>query len=80
MTRLSESFQVFMILAALCVGCGGVLENIDDATDPKVAKALRACRAEARAYAQTSANPQSKETAQAAYLVYTRCKLRNGLE
>jgi len=63
----------------LLVACGAALPAADDPELLDVAAKLAKCRADARAYAQTSADPQSQETALLAYDVYEKCKTASGL-
>jgi len=64
----------------LLCACGAALPAIDDPELQDVAAKLAKCRGEARAFVQTSAEPQSRETALAAYSVYNDCKKREGLQ
>jgi hypothetical protein len=64
----------------LLCACGAALPAVDDPELINLAAKLSKCRTEARAYAQTSADPQSRETALAAYDVYQKCKEREGVK
>lgn len=68
------------MLAITLMGCGAALPAVDDPELAAVAKKLANCRTEARAYVQTSGDPQSRETALAAYNVYEKCKEREGVK
>lgn len=75
-----KDLRVYVFCLALLGGCKELLPTFDDPELADFNARLSKCRAEARAFAQTSAEPHSKETGQAAYMKYEDCKRREHIE
>ena len=76
-----KRLRTIVLVALLGLGaCKEFLPTLDDPEMADLNARLSKCRAEARAFVQTSAEPHAKETGQAAYMKYEDCKRREHIE
>lgn len=79
MKRLFLAALLGLALPFAIGACADTLSAIDDPELATTAAKLAKCRGEARAALQASADPKSKQAAEAAFYVYESCKIREGV-